>query len=164
MEVALAVAARTLAVVVASILPAEALDRRPRLNQRAIHREVIARQQPLHLWLNQNRRQELRGDLPLQQPVTVLGEGRMVPYRIVNAETDKPAEQQVKLQPLHQLAFRADAIKRLQQHRPKQLLRRNRWPPEVRVKRREGPRQIAQRRVRYLTDRPQRMIAANPSL
>src|SRR6266850_829523 len=149
MEVALAVAARTLTVVVASVLPAEALDRSPRLDQRAVDREVVARQQPLHLRLSQNRDQELGGDLSLQQPVTVLGEGRMVPDRIINAKPDKPAEQKVKLQSLHQLAFRADAIERLQQHRPKQLLRRNRGPPEVRVKCRECSRQIAQRRVRY---------------
>ena len=85
----------------------------------------------------------------------------MIPHRIIHAETDKPAEQQIELQPLHQLALRADAVKRLQQHRPKQLLRRNRRPPEVRIERRKGPRQITQRRVRYLTDRAQRMIAPN---
>ena len=73
-EVALGVAAWTLAVVVASILPAEALERGPRLDQRAVHREVIARQQPLDLRLRQHRRQELGGDLSFQQPVAVLRE------------------------------------------------------------------------------------------
>jgi hypothetical protein len=113
MEVSLGVAARTLTIVIVTIFPAEALDRRPRLDQRAIDREVIARQRPLHLRLGQNRRKELGCDLSLQQPVTVLGERRMVPNRIIHAETDKPPEQQVELQPLHQLALGADAIERL---------------------------------------------------
>jgi len=37
----------------------------------------------------------------------------MVPNRIIHAETDKPPEQKVELQPLHQLALGADAIERL---------------------------------------------------
>ena len=86
MEVALGVAARTLAVAVASIFPAEALDRRPRLDQRAVYREAIARQQPLHLRLGRHSCQELRSDLSLQQPVTVLGEGRVVPDCIIHAD------------------------------------------------------------------------------
>jgi hypothetical protein len=34
----------------------------------------------------------------------------VIPNRIVDAKTDKPAEQQVELQPFHQLAFRADRV------------------------------------------------------
>ena len=61
----------------------------------------------------------------------------MVPDRIIHPKTDKPAEQKVELQPLHQLPLRTNAVKRLQQHRPKQLLRRNRWPAKVRIERRK---------------------------
>jgi hypothetical protein len=86
----------------------------------------------------------------------------MVPDGIIHAKTDKPAEQKVELQSLHQLALGANAVKRLQHHRPKQLLRRNRWPAKVRIKRSKCSRQIVQRRVRYLPDRSQRMVAANP--
>src|SRR5947209_8261732 len=164
MEAALGVAARTLAVVVAPVLPPETFDRRPRLDQRAVDREVIARQQLLHLRLRQHGCQELRRDLALQQPVAVLGESRVIPDRIIYPKSNKPAEQQVELQALHQLALGADSVEGLQQHRPKQLLRRNRWPPKIRIKRRERPRQIAQCRVRNLPDRPQRMIAANTRL
>ena len=42
----------------AAILAPEALHRRPRLQQRAVHREVLAAQQPLHPWQGQQRRQE----------------------------------------------------------------------------------------------------------
>ena len=44
----------------------------------------------------------------------------MIPHRLVDADPDKPAEQQVELQPLHQLPLRAHRIERLQQHRPQQ--------------------------------------------
>ena len=88
----------------------------------------------------------------------------MVPDRIIHPKPDKPAEQKIELHPLHQLPLGADAVERLQQHRPKQLLRRDRGAAEVRIKRREIPRQIAQRRVRDLPDHPQRMIAPNPGL
>src|SRR5574340_649285 len=73
-KVTFRVATGSWAVVVATVRPAEALDRSPRLDQRTVHREVITRQQPLHLLLSQNRRQELRGNLSLQQPVAILGE------------------------------------------------------------------------------------------
>src|SRR5207237_8565543 len=44
-EAALGVAARTVIVLIAAVLAAEAFDRRPRLDQRAVDREVVARQQ-----------------------------------------------------------------------------------------------------------------------
>lgn len=50
----------------------------------------------------------------------------------------------------------------LQQHRPQQTLRQNRRPTKTRrIEHRKLPRQIAQRRVRNLPDRPQRMIPPN---
>src|SRR3974390_2016858 len=42
-EAAFGVAAGTVVIVVLAVLAAEALDRRPRLDQRPVHREVIAR-------------------------------------------------------------------------------------------------------------------------
>ena len=52
------------------------------------------------------------------------------------SSTPNPTNQrnrQIELHPLHQLPFRANPIERLQQHRPKQLLRCNRRAAEVRV-------------------------------
>ncbi len=57
---------------------------------------------------------ELHRDLTRQQPVAVLREDRGVPHRIVNAEIDEPAEQQVQLDALDQLALRADTVECLQ--------------------------------------------------
>ena len=88
----------------------------------------------------------------------------MVPGRIVDPDPDEPAEQKVVLQPLHQLPLRADRVERLQQHRPQQLLRRDRRPPDRRIQRRELPLQRRQRLVHDRPDRPQRMIRPHPRL
>jgi hypothetical protein len=130
MEAALSIAARAVPVVVAPILPAEALDRRPRLEQGPAHREVIAGHEPLHLGLRQHRRQELRRDRAFQEPIPVLGECRVIPDRIVDPEPKEPAEQQVELHPLHQLALGPHPVEGLQQHRPQQLFRGDRGPAE----------------------------------
>ena len=37
---------------------------------------------------------------------------RMIPHRLIHPEPDEPAEQQVELEPLHQLALRADRVKK----------------------------------------------------
>ena len=53
----------------------------------------------------------------------------MIPHGIVDAEPDEPAEQQVVVDLLHQLALGADRVKRLQKRGPEQPLRRDRLPP-----------------------------------
>jgi hypothetical protein len=141
----------------------EALHRRPSFDQRAVDRKMVRAQKPLHARLRQDRAQELRGDIALKQPVAVLGEHRMVPRRIVDAEADEPAEQQIELQSLHQLPLRTDRIERLQQHRSQRFLRRDRRPPNRRIKRRKIARQRRQRFVHNRADRAQRMALANPS-
>ena len=109
-----------------------------------------------------HRAQELGGDVALQKALAVLRKRRVIPRRIVNADADEPAKQQVELQPLHQLPLRADRIERLQQHRPQQLLRRDRGPAAPRIQRRELARKRRKRLVHDAADRPQRMILANP--
>jgi hypothetical protein len=78
--------------------------------------------------------------------------------RVVDADADEPAEQQIEVQPLHELALRANRIERLQQHRPKQHLRRDRRPPHAGVERRKIGRQGRQHRVGQRPDRPPRVI------
>src|SRR5512133_1752423 len=89
---------------------------------------------------------------------------RHVPHRIVDAETDEPAEQQTVVQLLHQLPLRADGVKRLQQQRPQQLLRRDRRPADRRINRLEIAVQPGERCINHRPDRPQRMGAPHPRL
>src|SRR3954453_13170567 len=62
-EVTLGIAAPARTVHVLAILAAEALDRRPRLDQRPVDREVVARQQPLPPRLRQPCLRDLAPDL-----------------------------------------------------------------------------------------------------
>jgi Integrase core domain len=118
-----------------AILRAEALDRGRRLapsrdlgrrpgaptDQRAVDRKVLATEELSHPRVVEDCRQEPGRDLALEQPVPVGRERGRMPHRIVDAEADERAEQQVEVQPLHQLALRADRVERLQQERPQQL-------------------------------------------
>jgi len=89
----------------------------------------------------------------------------MVPYRLVDAQTDEPAEQQVELNPLHQLARPANAVERLQRHRPQQLAPAGSKAGQPgRIKLREIPVQRRQRRAGYRPDLPQRMTRTYPRL
>jgi hypothetical protein len=90
----------------------------------------------------------------IKKAIPVLRENRVVPRRVVDANADKPVEQKVELQPLHQLPLRADRIERWQQHRPQQLLRRDRRSPDRRVQRAKPARQRRQSLVHDCPDRP----------
>jgi hypothetical protein len=61
---------------------------------------VLLRSQRLDPRLRQHSGQELGGDLARQQAVAVFGEGGGVPHRIIRAEPDEPAEQQVEVDAL----------------------------------------------------------------
>ena len=78
----------------------------------------------------------------------------MVPNRIVYPKPNEPAEQKIELHPFHQMPFRANPIKCLEEHRPKQLLRCDRGATEARIELAELPRKITQRRIRQISDHP----------
>ncbi len=86
----------------------------------------------------------------------------MIPDRVVHADADEPAEQQIVLQPLHQLPLRAERVERLQKHRPEKLLRRDRWPTDPRIQAKELALQDGQRLVHDHLNGAQRMIPPNP--
>ncbi|MEZ0105318.1 hypothetical protein ABIF25_008900 [Bradyrhizobium elkanii] len=69
----------------------------------------------------------------------------MVPNRIVHPKPNEPAEQQIELYPFHQMPFRANPIERLEEHRPKQLLRCDRGATELRIELAELARKVVQR-------------------
>jgi hypothetical protein len=88
-KVALAIAAssRRLAAVV---LGAKALHAGPGLDQRAVDREMVVRQQRFDRPLAEHRGDELPGDVTFDQTVAVFGEHRLVPYP---ASNDSPTNQ-----------------------------------------------------------------------
>jgi len=88
----------------------------------------------------------------------------VIPGRIIDPEPDKPAEEQVVLEPLHQLAFGADGIEGLQEHGPEQLLGRDGGPADAGVKRRKLLLQSREGLVHKGSDGPQRVIGPHPLL
>lgn len=71
MEAAFAIAA-LVGLPIRLILGPEALHRRPGLNLRSVHREVLIRQKLAHPLVTEQLRQELARNVGLQQPVAVL--------------------------------------------------------------------------------------------
>ena len=107
-----------------------------------------------------HKRAPVGGDIAIEQPIPVLAEYGRIPHRIIHRQTDEPAEQQIVVELLHQLSFRAHREERLQQQRPQQTLRWNRRPTITCVKLAEVARQVPQRPVDQVTDRAQRWSAA----
>ena len=163
-KVALAVAPRA-GRLARAVLRAKALEARPGLQQACPSTEKCSldnnRFDP---GLRQHRGEKLLRHLALQQPVAVLGEGGGVPHRILDAQPDEPAEQQVVVDPLDQLPLRADRIERLQQQGAHQPLRRDRTPPDRRIQRRKLARQRCSAALAISPNQPQRMIRPNPLL
>jgi hypothetical protein len=94
---------------------------------------VVRGQQALDPGLSQHGAEDLGGDVAIEQAVAVLGEGRVIPGRIIDPEPDEPPEEEIVLEALHQLSFRADGIKGLQEHGPDELLGRDGEPANAGV-------------------------------
>jgi hypothetical protein len=147
-EIALGVAAGVGIVAPRIILGLEALHRSPGIDQRNVDREVVAAHLPAHVAVVDHARQHLRRRIHLQEPaarffakVDASHTASSMPRR------DEPAKQQVEVDPIDQLALRADRVERLQQQGPEQLLRGDRRPPDRRVGGGELPRHARQHNV-----------------
>jgi len=87
---------------VRAILRLESLHRRPGFNQRAVDEEEMAgAQKPLHSRMCKHSAQQLGCDVAFQQARAVLGKNLVIPARVVDADADEPAEQQIELRSLH---------------------------------------------------------------
>ena len=86
------------------------------------------------------------------------------PNRLVHREPNKPAEQQIVVHLLHQLAFRANRIERLQQQSAQQFLGRDRGAARVGINRVEPVGQMCKSGIGNLADSPQRMVRRNPAI
>lgn len=73
----------------------EALQARPGVDQRAVHREVRVAGPAVLAGQSHHVGEEQLSRLVGQQPVLVLGEGAVVPHRVEQVEVEGPAEEQV---------------------------------------------------------------------
>ena len=68
---------------------------------------MLARQQGLTLSWDSAAARKLGRDRALEQTVVVLGEAGGLPHRVLDAEIDEPAKQQIGVDPLDRLPLRA---------------------------------------------------------
>ena len=79
----------------------EALLTGPRLRQRPVDSEMLGRLRALTVGEDQDGLKEGGCNVPVEQPVLILRKGRRRLHRIIQAQTDEPAEQPVVVQLLH---------------------------------------------------------------
>ena len=135
----------------------KALKTGPGLDQRAVHGEVLIREQPFALRDPHHDIEELRGHLVFHQPLAVLGERRGIEGRLLQVHVEEPAKQDVVIEHLAEQPVRAHRIQRNQKTGLQQPLRRDRGPPRRAVHLLEGPRELHQGLVAEPLDGPQRM-------
>jgi hypothetical protein len=136
----------------------------PRLNERAVHGEVLLREQRALRRLGPDLVEELPGDIAGEEALPVLGEHGCVPDRVVHRQADEPPEQQIEVELLHQQPLAPDAVERLQQQGAQQLLRRDRGTADAGVHSVEGWRQLGQDRVDHRPHRPERVVSGHALL
>ena len=117
-----------------------------------------------HVLVRQDRGQELAGDIGVQEPVAVLRKHGWHPHRIVNAKPHEPAEQEIVLHLLHELALRADREQDLDQSGAQQPLGCNGRAAIGGVKLGELRVERCQRGVHNRKDFAQRVVRPNPVL
>ena len=148
----------------AGALPLEALVPGPGLDQRAVDREVLGREQLARLGLGQHALEEGPRDVALEQPLPILGEHGGVPDRVIHAQAHEPAEEQVVIQLLHELPLAAHGVEHLHKQGAQELLR-----AESRADRSSGTaaRTLADSSRSAVStivpDRPQRMVRREPA-
>src|SRR2546427_1672646 len=141
-----------------TILLLETLLARPRLHHRAVDAEVLVRGEPAASSFRHDLLQKPLSEISRQEPLSVLSEGRGIPYPIVHAQAHEPAEQKVVVELFHEQPLAPYPVEVLKQERPQQSLRRHRWPSHLRVQPLEVPGKPLQGRVRDLPDDPQRVV------
>ena len=163
------VAARLAAKIVAIapvliVLGPEALVRSPRLQQRAVHREVLVADQITQPRQQHGVLEEVLGDRLVEQPLAVEGERRVIPHRVVDVQADEPAEQQVVVELLHQQPLAAHAVNHLQQRGAQDAFGRDRRATACGVARRQQFIELAQDRVHQNPKLADRMVGRHPIL
>src|SRR5271165_920192 len=146
------------------VLRPVAAVRSPGLDQGPINAEVLVAEQTRGVRLRNDRVEQVSGDIGAEQPVAVLAEGRVIPDRLIDRQTHKPAKQQVVLELLDQHPLAADRIEHLQQQSANQSLRRDRWTAVLRVQTLELAVYLRKCFGNDPPDRAQRVVRRYPAL
>src|SRR6516165_1894519 len=137
----------------------EALLSRPRLDQRAVHGQVLRGEQTFLASELHDRIEEALRQVLVHQSLAQAREVRLVEPRVLQTHVQEPAEQNVVVEHLAEQPVRAHRVQCDQQLPLQQPLRRNRGPASLGVKRVELTRQLLQHSIGVCLDATQRVIA-----
>src|SRR5579863_210895 len=126
------------------ILRLETLLARPRLDQRAIHGQMLRGQQPLAAGDLHNRIEEALGNVLPHQPLAQAREVRLIQGGLLKTHVQEPAKQNVVIEHLAKQPIRAHRVQRDQQLTLQQSLRRNRRTARLGVERIQFAAQLLQ--------------------
>src|SRR5665811_232793 len=115
----------TAVLVLSLVFGSEALQGGGRLDQGAVHAEVLPGEELLRLCLLPDLLKEDAGHFGGQDTVPALGEARRVPGSLREPQPHERAEEQVVFQVFAELALRGDAVEGLQDQGAQETLRRD---------------------------------------
>ena len=144
------------------ILRLEALEARPRFNERAVDCEMLIGEQIRRARGAYHRIEETPGGVLLDHALAQAREVRLVQPGLLQIHVQKPAEQDVVIEHFAKHPVRAHRVKRDQQTRLEQALRRNRRPAAIGIQSIELARHRREHRVGLGLDRAQRMLGRHP--
>ncbi len=146
------------------VLRAEAVERGPRFDQRAIEAEVFARDLALRTRQRHDFREKQIGHIVLQQAPLVLAVRRSIEQLLIERRVHERADHQVGLRSPAEPWIRPHRVKRLQHLPLQQRLGRNRGRPALRLDLIKVLFDRSQRLVAHPLDRPDRMISRDQHL
>jgi hypothetical protein len=142
----------------------EALEASRGLDQGPVHREMLVREQVPLVGLSHDQLEQRSPHLVVEQPLTILGERRRIEAWFHQLHVQEPAEQEVVVEFLTEGSLTPHRIKRDQERRLEQPLRRDRRSAVLGVHRVEGIRQCGQCLLGERLNRAQRMVLRYPLL
>ena len=140
------------------------LVRGPGVDQRAIDAEMLVAGVLGPCGQRLDALEEQPRYILVEQAVTVLAEGRVIPHALVHRQADEPAKQQVEINLLDQLPLGANGVNHLQQRGAQQPLRRNRGPSQGGVQPVEVPIHRSQNGIDQASQGTQRVIVRDALL
>jgi len=136
----------------------EALHRRERLDQRAVHAEVVLADQTVQNRLGHHAVEEVPNEPVSIEPLAVHTEDLRRPHRLRGGHVKEPAVQKVVADLLAQLNLAAEAVEGLQEQRFDQSFRRDAGPSCLGVGPAKTARHLPQNAIDPSLDRSERMI------
>src|SRR6516164_4316919 len=144
--------------VVFLVLASKRLHRCPRVDEAAIHGEVLVARQSSALGLGHHRHEELPSDIVLKQPLTILGERAVIERSILDTHVQKPSEEQVIVELLAEQSLAAHGVESHQQRGFEQLFGRDTRAPTLAVHLSQRRRKRLQGSVSHVLHSPKWMV------